>query len=255
MTIFYFTATGNCLEIVKKIGGKGVSIPAILKGDQFDFEDDVIGLVVPNHHANIPIHVKEFMNKAQLKANYFFGIVTYGENNADANEKLLKAGKHCGISFDYINSIKMVDSSFVYWDIKKQIDTLPKKKVDEHLTIIRNEINQRQKRIYGVNFANRATGFIASIVSQETKHNERFYIEEDKCIQCGICLKVCPIDNIMMGDYPMIQDKCIRCGACTHNCPQNAIRYRGEKSRDRFRHQNVKLSEIINANDFVYSES
>ena len=152
MTIFYFTATGNCLEIVKKIGGKGVSIPAILKGNQFNFEDDIIGIVIPNHHADIPVPVKEFLEKVQLKANYFFGIVTYGETNANANEKLFNMGKQHGISFDYINSIKMVDSSFVYWDIKKQIETLPKKKVDEHLTIIRNEINQRLKRILKVTY-------------------------------------------------------------------------------------------------------
>lgn len=35
MTIFYYTATGSSLEVTKKLGGKYISIPAVLKGDTY----------------------------------------------------------------------------------------------------------------------------------------------------------------------------------------------------------------------------
>lgn len=85
--------------------------------------------------------------------------------------------------------------------------------------------------------------------SGDIKHHERFFVETDKCVSCGICKKVCPIDNITLEKgRPVIHSECIRCGACTHNCPKNAIRYKGEKSSSKYRNANVSLSEIIDAN-------
>ncbi|MFA9377239.1 MAG: hypothetical protein ACERKZ_10870 [Lachnotalea sp.] len=83
MTIFYFTSTGNCLEVAKKIGGIQISIPSILKSGKLDFEDDKIGIVVPNYRGTLPIPVKEFLSKTQLKAEYIFGIITYGAFNGN----------------------------------------------------------------------------------------------------------------------------------------------------------------------------
>lgn len=51
------------------------------------------------------------------------------------------------------------------------------------------------------------------------------YVDQEKCIKCGICIKVCP--NILeMGEngpkakYPEL---CIGCGQCVAVCPQAAI--------------------------------
>jgi ferredoxin len=48
-----------------------------------------------------------------------------------------------------------------------------------------------------------------------------------KCINCGMCLLVCPHAVFTSGDkavklaYP---EKCMECGACALNCPPRAIR-------------------------------
>lgn len=46
-----------------------------------------------------------------------------------------------------------------------------------------------------------------------------------KCINCGLCVKVCPFDAIHMeGDVAVIDyDKCTLCGACVDECPVDAI--------------------------------
>ncbi|MGM0770232.1 MAG: phosphoadenosine phosphosulfate reductase family protein [Halobacteriota archaeon] len=43
----------------------------------------------------------------------------------------------------------------------------------------------------------------------------------NKCTECGICLKVCPVDAITLGSEKgnlYISDECIRCGKCTEAC-------------------------------------
>ena len=51
-------------------------------------------------------------------------------------------------------------------------------------------------------------------------------INENICIQCGVCAKECPKQIIIKerGEYPLIQfDKCIGCAKCASACPVKAI--------------------------------
>ena len=56
------------------------------------------------------------------------------------------------------------------------------------------------------------------------------YIQPDKCIRCGICIKSCPVPekavNFRNGrENPPVYDykKCIRCFCCQEMCPEKAI--------------------------------
>ncbi len=255
MKVFYYTATGNSLEVAKAFGGECISIPAVMKSDVTTFDDDVIGLVVPNHHGTPPLLVLQFLQRVSLKAAYVFAIVTYGEFNGATTHKLVAHMRAQGITVSYANSIKMVDSSFVYWDIEKQIENLPKKRVPEHIGRLVSDVAQRRHAIADGGILGRVGGFLVSQVPHEHNHHERFYVETGKCIGCGMCVKVCPIDNVeLAGKHPVIGSKCVRCGACTHNCPKNAIRYRGEKSAARYRNANIKVTEIVRANNTRFGE-
>lgn len=57
------------------------------------------------------------------------------------------------------------------------------------------------------------------------------YIEKDKCIKCGICVKSCPVPekavDFKKGRHlPPVYDykKCIRCFCCQEMCPEKAIK-------------------------------
>jgi ferredoxin len=51
-------------------------------------------------------------------------------------------------------------------------------------------------------------------------------ILKEKCIQCGLCTKICPVENIKIVNGNVKWDhNCIRCFACLNWCPQCAIRF------------------------------
>ena len=55
---------------------------------------------------------------------------------------------------------------------------------------------------------------------------EKSKVNEDSCVSCGCCLKVCPKDAIEVKDgmYAAIDDElCIGCGKCVLECPSSII--------------------------------
>ena len=72
--------------------------------------------------------------------------------------------------------------------------------------------------------------------------NLKAHIDKDKCVECGLCSKVCPYSAIINHKRPCQQackvnaismdenkaakindEKCISCGACVYQCPWGAI--------------------------------
>lgn len=51
-------------------------------------------------------------------------------------------------------------------------------------------------------------------------------IDENKCIGCGTCVAICPVEAISFnaeGKAQIDKTKCIKCGACAASCPVEAI--------------------------------
>lgn len=52
------------------------------------------------------------------------------------------------------------------------------------------------------------------------------HLHKDRCIDCGMCLTVCPHAVFAMSGGRMVVaelDACMECGACARNCPTNAV--------------------------------
>jgi ferredoxin len=57
------------------------------------------------------------------------------------------------------------------------------------------------------------------------------WVDKNKCIGCGICLRECPVNAIFLegGKAEIDMEKCIRCGKCHDVCLQEAVRHDSEK--------------------------
>jgi len=63
-------------------------------------------------------------------------------------------------------------------------------------------------------------------VWSKLKYQTKDFHTTDKCIGCGKCAKLCPLNNIALEEgKPVWGNQCTHCMACICNCPTEAIDY------------------------------
>lgn len=251
MTILFFSATGNSLAVAKKLGGKLLSIPKLIKEKKFEIEDDVIGVICPVYCADIPKMVRQFLLEARLRAKYVFLICTYGYQSGAALCHAAGYMKTAGRQPDYTAKILMADTALPRFEAQRQIDTLVEKEVDAQIESVYRDIAEHKAKEPEASCKERIIDFLYHKLgaSEVADNKAKSYIITDRCILCGICAKVCPSDNITVTDRVTFDSRCEGCYGCVHNCPQNALHLKKEKSSARFRNTEVGLDEIIEANN------
>ena len=61
-------------------------------------------------------------------------------------------------------------------------------------------------------------------------YSDKLRVDKDKCIGCGKCEKLCPMNNIKIVDKKVVQNnQCTMCYRCINNCPKQAMTLLGKK--------------------------
>lgn len=266
--IFYFTGTGNSLYIARQLAGENaelLSIPQMVKRGKYEFEADEIGIVYPIYGHMPPYMVRQFIQKAKLKAGYKFAILTYGARKCDAVEIWDRISRKAGNAFDYISTIIMVDNWLPNFDMNEQLKI--DKHIPENLQKITADINSRQHWHEPVTEEERQQhqGFMQrSGLDSEVgflMKSEKFFTVTDACIDCGICTYVCPRGNYELTSRGVkTSGDCEFCFACIQNCPQKAIQFIKQEDGSfpdgteknpnaRYRNEHISLVDLKRANN------
>ena len=251
MKTCYFTATGNSLYVAKRIGGELLSISQLMKQANIVIEDEAVGIVCPVYCGEMPKMVRQFLKQAKISTGYFFFIYTYGMQDTVARPNAAAAAQKAGMQLNYSASIRMVDNFLPGFEMQNQIETAGEKNIEGQIEQVCRAIAARETNEVGLPLKKRMEMTLVHntmgkmVLSDKAARN---YIVSEDCIRCGICVKVCPADNISVSDHVNFGDHCEVCFACVHNCPHKAIHLKHEQSNVRFRNENVSLAEIITAN-------
>lgn len=258
--IFYFSGTGNSLQVAKNIGKhndeKLISIASEMNNKKDDFkytlkDNEVIGFVYPVYAWGPPKMVIDFIAKLKLdnyKDNYIFSVATCGENIGNTMKVLSTSLKKKNLKIDSGFSVSMPSNYIIMGDIdSKEKEEKKLLAAEETLKNINNVIKERKKDVFQI-MKGPIPGILTCVVNplfnKGAMNTKKFYAN-DKCTGCGICESVCNCKSIKVQGKPKWGKECTQCLACIHLCPVSAIQYgKGTESKGRYKNPNVTIDEM-----------
>lgn len=249
--IYYFSGTGNSLYIAKELqklipNASLKSIAGQLKKDVIETRTDTIGFVFPIHGMTIPIPVRNFIKKINLKStSYIFSIITRGGTKCFAVseiEKILKKKNRKLDSF-FIQTMLNNDPKLDSFEIPTNEEILAlETKIQKRLEIIKKTIVKKEKYrkkdtdYVTFPFIKPVTFLLERLVLLGTRYAEydgakNYFYSDSRCKSCGTCEKVCQSGKIKMVDgKPLWQKdiKCYLCYACLNYCPSESVQIKSQ---------------------------
>jgi len=254
--IYYFSATGNSLAVAKDLA-KGldnaplIPLAQVLKNpDATAYE--VIGLVYPVYMFGLPLIVAEFLRTLKINpGTYIFSVTTLGGLKGRAHSLARAILKERGLDLASGFSVIMPGNYTVLYGAfsegrQAKIFARQKIRMQEILDCVR----QKKRGIM------EEQPFLLNLLLYKMLYRagsaqipfsaRRFWITE-KCTKCGLCAKICPVENIKIQDgLPIWLAHCQHCMGCLQWCPVQAIQYGNlTLGRKRYHHPDVQALDII----------
>ena len=242
-TIYCFTSTGNSLYAAKTLAEKinGNVVP--MNRGAIHCEDDVIGFVFPDYFWGLPRIVERFVAKIQItnKDAYVFAVLTCGGQGFGELGRLKKLLDAKGIRLWY--GMRLISVSNYIPEYEPNDSDALRRGIDDQIMRIADAVNNRESnRIQMFSIINKI-----AYAFYPDESCDKYFTVAPTCTGCTTCLKVCPVNNIVMKDgKPDFQHRCEHCLACLHHCPVQAIDWKGKtKGKERFRNAGISLDELI----------
>jgi ferredoxin len=273
--IFYFSGTGNSLvvarDIAAKIGAELTPIPSVMDKESITSDAEVIGIVFPVYHAvydGLPLIIERFAAKLDnLGSKYIFAVCTCRGWSRIALTKLdcIIRSRSGRLAAGF--TVSLPDNTVLATETRRQkmYGNWKNKKLDAVVKYIaaRKSGKIENTVLYNVimapfssplqkattNLLNKLAGSSGLPYKQALPLSDKSFRVDEKCNGCGICAKVCPVDNIKIVDKkPVWQNRCESCLACVNWCPQEAIQG-GIPFKDnitiKYRHPDVKVKDFL----------
>lgn len=253
--IFYFSGTGNCLKAARDLANELgdadiISVPKIIN-QEIDFSAERVGIIFPVYMFGMPLIIVDFIKKLKMEKNkYIFAVATCGGMAADALGQTAKQLKKQGLKLAAGFVISMPGNytplyEAVSLEKQKKLFMMERRRIKNIAQIVKES---RQYKIEkGPIFFNWIFSGIYKLGAPRLPNSDKHFWVDEKCNGCGVCEKVCPVNNIKFSEgKPAWLHKCEQCLACLQWCPQEAIQYKKSTlGRKRYRNPNVSVEDII----------
>lgn len=237
--IFYFSGTGNSKYVAEQIAkitsNEIVSINDKLKSN--DTSDITVNgklvFVVPTYSWRIPKIIRDWIMKTNFKgANNTWFVMTCGSEIGNAEKYNKQLCKEKGFTYMGSAQVVMPENYIAMFNSPNQdeIEEIFNTADAEVQNIADILIQNKQFSTPRNNLQDKVMSGPVNMLFYSMFVKAKDFYADNKCINCGKCVKVCPLNNIdIKNNKPFWNKNCTHCMACISYCPTNAIEY-GKKT-------------------------
>ncbi|MBP3325052.1 MAG: 4Fe-4S dicluster domain-containing protein [Coprococcus sp.] len=241
MVGIYFSGTGNsryavelfCSEYDKDAKVFSIENDNVTRAVK---EDDLLVFAYPVQYSTVPKILRDFINDNNelWKKKRIFIIATMGLFSGDGAGLLGRILQRKGAEILGGLHLKMPDSIGDEKALKRPLEKnreLVKKSEDKIKKTVQL-LKSGKPPQEGIGILYRMAGFFGQRLyfGHKTKnYSDKLQVDKDKCIGCGKCEKLCPMNNIKIIDKKVVQNnRCTMCYRCINNCPKQALTLLGK---------------------------
>ena len=242
--ILYFTGTGNsrylALALKDALGDDCVDAREDLKrgaAGRFDSEKPYV-IVFPTYAWRMPHVFADYLRRSDFsgcRRAYFVMVCGADVGNAGAYLRALCEEK--GLEYCGLLPVVMPDNYVVMYDVTPAEQVAPLLRAGEAKVLAAAEKIRAGQPFEDlrVTAVDRAKSSVMNRAFFKTVGAKKFRATET-CVACGLCEKVCPLNNITLTNgKPVWGKNCTHCMACISRCPKRAIEYgKGTERRGRY---------------------
>ena len=242
MTGIYFSGTGNskyaaecfCRNYDKDSKVFSIEDPDAVSGIK---HSDLLVFAYPVQYSTVPKILRDFItNHSELWMNKkVFIIATMGLFSGDGSGMLGRLLHGFGAEVIGGLHLKMPDSIGDEKALKRPLETnrelvrSAESKIKESVRLLKEGNPTRE----GLGPLYQMAGLFGQRLyfGHKTKeYSSKLKINSDKCVGCGLCVKLCPMNNITVAQGKAVSgNQCTMCYRCINKCPKQAITLLGKE--------------------------
>lgn len=242
MVGIYFSGTGNsryAVELFCDVYDKSAKVFSIEDDNVIEAVkyEDMLVIAYPVQYSTVPKILRDFIstNKELWKNKRIFIIATMGLFSGDGAGVLGRLLQKYGAEILGGLHLKMPDSIGDEKVLKRPLEKNKElvKKAEEKIRRAVRLLKSGKTPQEGIGVFYRMAGFFGQRLyfGHKTKdYSDKLRVNEERCIGCGKCEKLCPMKNIKVVDRQVIQkNQCTMCYRCINNCPKQAMTLLGKE--------------------------
>lgn len=233
--ILAFSGTGNSLFVAKKIseitGDSVVSLNQKIKNNDYSSirSESPLVFAVPTYSWRILRVVEKWIRDTDFSGNnkaYF--VMTCGGEIGNAEKYLKKLCTAKNFEYMGVAEIIMPENYIALFDAPEEPEA---KDIVAHaipyITATADLISTTKTLpSKSVTLTDRIKSGIVNDVFYPFVVKSKKFTADEKCVSCGKCVTLCPLNNIELKDgKPIWNNNCTHCMACICHCPASAIEY------------------------------
>lgn len=255
--VYYYSSTGNTKLAVKYIENhlSGVTFDLCdIANDEIIAPDayDLVGFASFAEYLGPPTLMKRFIESLSMQNDKAaFVLNTYGGFTGQTQTEFAKQVQARGFKVFAGHSLVMPMN---YPPMKKngkhaENEPSPKAMVefDKYIDRLQDSVSKIEKgeELKSIIGAYSIKKLLPSMPRNKVKKDFGIQvIDEDLCINCGKCARVCAYNAIEMQPNPVVDhDKCNGCWACYNGCPKKAIHTKSFTGEEQYKGPSKELIE------------